>query len=120
MIRKRGKMELNKYQTEAAKSDLFEKTSDVIMPGLLEKVLGLSGESGEVADKVKKIIRDKNGEVSKEDKEAIAKELGDVMWYIAGIARYLDISLEEIAEQNLEKLASRMKRGVLAGDGDNR
>lgn len=113
-------MELNKYQAEAAKSDLFEKTDNVMAPGLLEKVLGLTGEAGEVSDKVKKIIRDKNGKILEEDREAIVKELGDVMWYLAGIARYLNAPLEEVAKKNLEKLASRKKRGVLSGDGDDR
>ena len=119
-LRKRGKMELNQYQIEAAESDLFEKTDDLMAPGLLEKVLGLSGEAGEVADKVKKIIRDKKGKVSEEDKEAIVKELGDVMWYLAGIARYLDTPLEEVAKKNIKKLVSRKQRGVISGSGDNR
>ena len=113
-------MELNQYQIEAAESDLFEKTDDLMAPGLLEKVLGLSGEAGEVADKVKKIIRDKKGKVSEEDKEAIVKELGDVMWYLAGIARYLDTPLEEVAKKNIKKLVSRKQRGVISGSGDNR
>lgn len=114
------KMELNQYQEKAAESDFFEKTGDLMAPGFMEKVLGLSGEAGEVSDKVKKIIRDKNGEISAEEKEGIVKELGDVMWYLAGIARYLDVSLEEVAEKNIEKLQSRKKRGVLSGSGDDR
>ena len=86
----------------------------------MEKVLGLTGEAGETADKVKKIIRDKEGKFSEEDKREIVKELGDVMWYLAGIARYLDVDLSEVAEGNIEKLASRKQRGVISGSGDNR
>lgn len=112
--------EFNDYQEKASVTDTFEKTSSILDPGVLEKILGVAGEAGEVADKFKKIIRDKNGKVSNEDKEQIAKELGDVLWYLAGIARYLDIPFNQIAEQNIEKLYSRMKRGKLAGDGDNR
>ncbi|MBQ3470001.1 nucleoside triphosphate pyrophosphohydrolase family protein [Candidatus Saccharibacteria bacterium] len=89
-------------------------------PAMMEKVLGLSGEAGEVADKFKKIIRDKGGDLSVEDKEAVVKELGDVLWYIAGISRYLDTPLSEVARKNLEKLYSRLDRNKIAGDGDNR
>ncbi|MBR5408863.1 nucleoside triphosphate pyrophosphohydrolase family protein [Candidatus Saccharibacteria bacterium] len=89
-------------------------------PAMMEKVLGLSGEAGEVADKFKKIIRDKGGDLSVEDKEAVVKELGDVLWYIAEISRYLDTPLSEVARKNLEKLYSRLDRNKIAGDGDNR
>lgn len=86
----------------------------------LHLVLGLVGESGEIAEKVKKIIRDHDSDLSKVDIEDLKKELGDVMWYIAVIADYFDISLNEVGEKNIEKLASRQKRGVLGGSGDNR
>ena len=87
---------------------------------LLHWVLGLNGEAGEVAEKMKKIIRDKNGVISDEDKQELAKELGDVMWYIAVFANDLGVPLETIAKQNLDKLHSRKTRGVLGGNGDNR
>ena len=93
---------------------------DLKAPGFLEKVLGLVGEAGEAADKIKKIIRDKGGYASDEDRQAIAKELGDVLWYLANVARYLNIPLSEIAEGNIDKLSSRKKRNKLHGEGDDR
>ncbi|MBR3132102.1 nucleoside triphosphate pyrophosphohydrolase family protein [Candidatus Saccharibacteria bacterium] len=113
-------MDLDKYQKRAAKYDLFETTVDLKSPGFLEKILGLAGEAGETADKVKKIIRDKGGYASEEDREEIVKELGDVLWYIANVARYLETDLSEIAKGNIEKLESRRKRNKLHGEGDNR
>ena len=83
-------------------------------------MLGINGEAGEVAEKVKKIIRDKNGVISDEDKLELAKELGDVLWYLAVFAHDLGVPLDNIAEQNLAKLQSRKARGVLGGAGDNR
>ena len=80
--------------------------------------LGLAGEAGEVADKVKKIIRDNKSLVN--EKQELAKELGDVLWYINALARDIGYSLEVIAEMNLEKLESRKERGTLQGNGDNR
>lgn len=82
--------------------------------------LGLAGESGEVAEKIKKIFRDNKGVVDKRVKEGIHKELGDVLWYIAQIASELDISLDSIATENIHKLSSRQQRGTLHGNGDNR
>ena len=113
-------MKLDKYQKKAAEFDLFETTVDLKSPGFLEKVLGIAGEAGEVTDKVKKIIRDKGGYASEEDRMEIAKELGDVLWYVANVARYMGVSLSDIAEGNIEKLASRKKRNKLHGEGDNR
>lgn len=113
-------MNLDKYQKQAAEFDLFETTVDLKSPGFLEKVLGLAGEAGEAADKVKKVIRDKGGYASEEDKVAIVKELGDVLWYVANVARYMGVSLSEIAEGNIAKLESRKKRNKLHGEGDNR
>ncbi len=87
---------------------------------LLHWVLGLNGEAGEVAEKLKKIIRDKNSVITEEDKQELAKEIGDVLWYLAVFAHDLGVPLEQIAQQNLDKLKSRKDRGVLGGDGDNR
>ena len=86
----------------------------------LHWVLGINGEAGEVAEKVKKIVRDKGGKISEEDKKELAKELGDVLWYLAVFAHDLGFSFETIAEQNLDKLQSRQQRGMLGGAGDNR
>lgn len=112
-------MELNEYQKKAAKYDLFEVV-DVKEVGFLEKVLGLVGEAGETADKIKKILRDKNGEVSDEDRDLVVKELGDTLWYIAAISRYLGVGLSEVAQGNIEKLESRYQRNKLHGEGDKR
>ncbi len=86
----------------------------------VNQVLGLVGESGEIAEKFKKLIRDKNGEISEADTTEIIKELGDVLWYINTISVTLGRSLEEVAEVNLEKVLSRQSRNVLNGSGDNR
>jgi NTP pyrophosphatase (non-canonical NTP hydrolase) len=82
--------------------------------------LGLVGEAGEVAEHVKKVIRDDAGAISAARRVAVAKELGDVLWYLARLASELGLDLDELAQANLEKLLSRQRRGVLAGSGDDR
>lgn len=82
-------------------------------------VLGLNGEAGEVAEKLKKVIRDKGGDVS-ESREALIKELGDVLWYVAACAHELDVELSVVAQRNIEKLADRAARSALHGEGDER
>ena len=113
-------MEFDEYQKKAAKYDLFEVSSDLKEVGFIEKVLGLTGEAGETADKIKKILRDKDGTVSDKDRESVTKELGDVLWYVAAIARYLGVDLSEVAEGNINKLESRYQRNKLHGAGDER
>ena len=109
-------MELNDYQRESRKTALYpEVGSNVIYP-----TLGLVGEAGEVADKVKKILRDKKGVFDKDTKVAIKFELGDVLWYIAQLSSELGYELEEVANANLQKLNSRKSRGKIQGSGDNR
>lgn len=83
-------------------------------------VLGLASEAGEVAGKLKKIIRDENGEFTQANKESLAAEVGDVLWYCAQLAKHLDMNLSLIASNNLRKLESRSERGVIGGSGDNR
>ncbi len=83
-------------------------------------VLGLVGEAGEVAEKLKKIIRDDGGNITDDKREEIKKELGDVLWYLAQASTELGLSLDDIASANIEKLFSRKSRGVLSGSGDNR
>ena len=82
--------------------------------------LGIVGESGEVAEKIKKILRDKGGQINEKDKQELSKELGDILWYIANLATELHLKLDDIALGNLDKLVSRLKRGQLHGEGDNR
>ena len=83
-------------------------------------VFGLTGEVGELINKIKKIFRDDNGTVTQEKRDYIEQELGDVLWYLAQIATEFDLSLEDIAQANLEKLQSRQKRGKISGSGDYR
>ena len=106
-------MELNEYQRKALETAIYPIA--VIYPAL-----GLSGEAGEVADKVKKVLRDNDSEFTDEKKREIAMEVGDVLWYCATLANDLGYSLNQIAEMNYEKLHSRQLRGKLGGSGDNR
>lgn len=87
---------------------------------LLYPVLGLLGEAGEIANKVKKIFRDNGGELSDIDRAFLLKEAQDCQWYIAEICTQLGVSLDAMAVANLEKLADRAERGVISGNGDNR
>jgi NTP pyrophosphatase (non-canonical NTP hydrolase) len=82
--------------------------------------LGLANEAGEVAGKIKKIFRDKGGVIDDADRLALKYELGDVLWYLTQICTELDLTLEEVAAANLEKLFSRQARGQIRGDGDER
>ncbi len=110
-------MTFEEYQKRALSTVI---STDDEFKDLLHWVLGINGEAGEVAEKVKKIIRDKGGKVSDGDKKELAKELGDVLWYIAVFAHDLGVSMDDIAQGNLDKLQSRKQRGVLGGSGDNR
>lgn len=108
-------MELNGYQQAALRTAIYPEDKRIVYPAL-----GLNGEAGEVAEKVKKVYRDSNGVYTDEKREEIAKELGDVLWYVAVCARDIGYSLEEVGQMNISKLASRMERGKISGDGDNR
>ncbi|MBP6962760.1 nucleoside triphosphate pyrophosphohydrolase family protein [Candidatus Saccharibacteria bacterium] len=115
-------MNFNEYQKKAMTTELMKRSAILSAhdPAFVAKILGLVGEAGEVAEKFKKIVRDKNGVVSEEDKADIEKELGDVLWYISAVADYLGLTLEQVADKNLQKLFSRRDRGVQKGSGDNR
>jgi len=108
-------MNFEDYQTQASKTAIYPDADVIIYPAL-----GLLSESGEVAGKIKKVLRDKNGYFSPDDRVEIAKEVGDTLWYIASLCTDLGIGMETVAQQNLDKLNSRMARGVLGGSGDNR
>ena len=109
-------MELNDYQRETRKTALYPDVGcNAIYP-----TLGLVGEAGEVADKVKKILRDKKGIFDQESKDAIKLELGDVLWYISQLSSELGYELEDVANSNLKKLNSRKIRGKIKGSGDLR
>lgn len=111
--RKKVKMDISDYQKKAITTAIYPKANKIIYPAL-----GLAGEAGEVADKVKKIIRDNND--TDEMKQNIAAEIGDVLWYCAVLAHDLGFDLAQIADSNLQKLADRQQRGVLQGSGDTR
>ena len=113
-------MNLSDYGKQAASTLLGDHQYNDINAQLMAQVLGLVGESGEVAEKFKKLIRDKQGILSSEDKAEIIKELGDILWYINTVARLLGSDITEVAEKNLEKVLSRKERGVTTGSGDNR
>ena len=113
-------MDFDEYQKKAAKYDLAKATVNLKDAGFIEKVLGLVGEAGETADKIKKLIRDKDGVISEEDKELVTKELGDTLWYIASISRYLGVSLSDVAQGNIDKLEDRFQRNRIHGEGDVR
>lgn len=113
-------MNIQDYSTKALSTMHNDHQIADISPQLISQVYGLVEEGGEVAGKFKKLIRDKGGVLDEESKAEIIKELGDVLWYVNSIASLLDSSLEEVAEKNIAKLASRKERGVLAGSGDNR
>jgi len=109
-------MDFTTYQKQSRRTALYpDQGHNFIYP-----VLGLTGEAGEVAEKIKKVLRDKAGIISEEDKQEIAKELGDVLWYVSQLTSELGLDLTDIAQGNLDKLQSRLERGVLAGNGDNR
>lgn len=108
-------MTLNEYQQKASITATYPENMKI-----LYSTLGLCGEAGEVAEKVKKTYRDEEGHFSEEKKTEIAKELGDVLWYISSMAADLGFTLEDIAKANIAKLESRRQRGVIHGNGDNR
>ena len=108
-------MTMDQYQSQAVQTKIYGTGDLITYP-----TLGLVNEAGEVAGKVKKVLRDNEGIFSQEWKEKIADECGDVLWYIAALADDLGITLGEIASRNISKLKSRHERGVIQGSGDNR
>lgn len=107
-------MQLRDYQKQAGETAIYPASSSVYYPAL-----GLCGEAGEIANKVKKIIRG-DGFLDVEKTAELGKELGDCLWYLAALARDLGLDLGDIAQANIDKLLSRKERGTLKGDGDNR
>ena len=109
-------MDFKTYQKQARLTAQYPNLgSNNIYP-----TLGLVGEAGEVAEKVKKVIRDKNGIFDEESKKGIKKELGDVLWYVSNLCNEFDFKLEDVAYQNLEKLKLRAAKGKISGSGDDR
>ena len=109
-------MNFNEYQKKSRKTAKYPAIGHpVVYPAL-----GLTNEAGEVAGKLKKVFRDKDGQINAETKAALKAELGDVLWYLAQVATELDLTLDEIAEYNIDKLYGRLERGTIKGDGDER
>jgi NTP pyrophosphatase (non-canonical NTP hydrolase) len=108
-------MDLAEYQRLSRRTAEYPREAWLTYPAL-----GLAGEAGEVAEHAKKAIRDDAGQVTDERRAAMAKELGDVLWYVSQLATELGLELDEIADTNLQKLLSRQRRGVLSGSGDER
>jgi NTP pyrophosphatase (non-canonical NTP hydrolase) len=113
-------MQLGEYQNAAHRTSLKTTYGDGDVASLIYPTLKLAGEAGEFAEKVGKLLRDKAGRISDEDRAALAGELGDVMWYVAEVATVLELDLDEVGRRNIEKLSSRAERGVIQGSGDDR
>lgn len=113
-------MHFSEYQEKSRVTATYPDVGD----NFIYPTLGLVGEAGEFAEKIKKLMRDQGvnrpSEVTEEVKAEVLKELGDVLWYASQLASEFDVDLSQVAEQNIEKLYSRMDRGVLGGSGDNR
>ena len=109
-------MTLSDFQRRSRATAVYPGAGD----NLLYPTLGLCGEAGEVAEKVKKMVRDDGGELTVARRDALAGELGDVLWYVAQLATEAGLELSEVAEGNLAKLRSRQERAVLQGSGDDR
>ena len=108
-------MTLNDYQDKALATAVYGKFNKIIYP-----TLGLTGEAGEVADKVKKVLRDNEGFFSDEIRSELIKEVGDVLWYVAALSNDLGYTLEEVANMNIIKLSKRRAENKIHGSGDNR
>lgn len=109
-------MDFNLYQKKAKKTAVYPN----IGKNFTYPTIGLMGEAGEVANKIKKLIRDDGSKISKERKEELKAEIGDMLWYIAQLSTELGLKLSEVAKYNLDKLTKRQKEGKLHGSGDNR
>ena len=112
-------MQMYEYQTQAASTAIYPGAGTGGVTALAYLGLGL-GEAGEIQGKIKKILRDSDGVISDDQRLALAKEVGDLQWYVAMLARELGFSLHTIGRMNLAKLADRADRGVLGGSGDER
>lgn len=109
-------MKLNEYQDQAKTTARYP---EVVAP-YVYLALGLAGESGEVVEKLKKLVRNKEGDLTGFDVEGLKRELGDVLWYVSNLAEQFGFTLEEVAMANIEKLTDRQERGVVKSEGDDR
>ncbi len=111
-------MDFSEYQALARKTVVYAQVSGISL--LAYVTMGLAGEAGEVANKVKKIYRDDDGLLTLSRRAEIVKEIGGTLWYVSQLCSELNLSLDEVAQANLSLLADRHERGVISGDGDNR
>ncbi len=109
-------MDMNSYQQAALRTAATKDKPNEVF----HLLLGLVGETGEIAEKAKKIVRDSASDFTGWEREDLAKELGDTLWYLAVLADHFDIPLADVAELNIKKLADRQQRGALGGSGDSR
>ena len=109
-------MNFKEYQEKAKETAVYPKTE----PSWIYPLLGLAGETGEIFEKLKKVIRDEKGKISDEKLDLLKKEIGDVLWYLATLSTELGLDFNQIAEENIQKLFSRKERNVLHGSGDLR
>lgn len=109
-------MDMNAYQQAALRTAAARDKRDEVF----HLLLGLVGETGEIAEKAKKIVRDRDSDFTQWDREDLAKELGDTLWYVAVLADHFDLPLDDVAELNIKKLADRQHRGAIGGRGDDR
>jgi NTP pyrophosphatase (non-canonical NTP hydrolase) len=115
-----NRMDFKTYSDTAWATAVYPSKGNCEFSGIAYCMLGLTGETGEIAEKIKKVYRDKGGVFDDETKSLIRKEIGDVIWYLNALAIELGFSLDEAAQENNAKLLDRMKRGVLKGSGDLR
>lgn len=113
-------MDFNEYQKLATKTSLLHEDKNNPHYALMYFCLGLAGETGEVIEKVKKVIRNHHGEMPEDKRDLIKHEIGDVLWYLSQTARMCDILLDDAASANIEKLRDRADRGVIKSEGDAR
>lgn len=111
-------IDFDMYVNKARETAIYPGRGKLV--GLLYTTIGLTGESGELANKVKKILRDDNGQISDERKKAIAGEIGDILWYCAMVCDELGLRMAEVANDNITKLANRKFLGIIPGEGDKR
>jgi len=110
----------DEYQEATVDTAVYPGATTGSIDAIVYTTLGLAGEAGEIPNKVKKILRDNNGELTEEVRHAIVAEIGDVLWYAARLADELGESFNVVARGNLAKLASRAERNVISGSGDYR